>query len=85
MTQLVQLNTVVHAYRPISIYVKMHPHKCFIRVYRDLPISYHIETSGAQTPRSISLGRPNIVPWRLILVGPQCGTSYMSPFWRQVS
>jgi hypothetical protein len=85
MTQLIQLNTAVQSYRPISVYVKcilISPVYVFIEAYA----SHVTFKPGVQkTLRSVSLGRPNFVPWLLILVGPQYGTSYMLTFWRQLS
>jgi hypothetical protein len=49
-----------------------------------LIISYFIVvySRGAQIPGARSPERPKFVLWRLMFVGPQCGTCSMSPFWR---
>ena len=37
---------------------------------------------GAQIPDARSTWRLNLVRWRLMFEGPQCGTSCIAPFWR---
>jgi hypothetical protein len=43
---------------------------------------YNFLEQGCTNPRSQVARRINFVPWSLILVGPQCGTCVMSPYWR---
>ena len=43
------------------------------------PVAYF---RGAQIPGAMSMERLNFVRWHLIFLGPQYGTSMMSPFWR---